>query len=58
MPGGSCFSNVCEIAVTCAIAKSIFTFGWKNTRTMPDRRTHVRFQMLDCRTVVVSARSK
>ena len=35
MPAGICFSTVCAIAVTCALAMLMFTPGWKNTFTMP-----------------------
>ena len=33
MPGGMAARIVCESAVICAMARSIFTFGWKKTRT-------------------------
>ena len=29
IPGGICRSEVCIVAVVCATAMSIFTFGWK-----------------------------
>ena len=29
MPGGICFSTVCEIEVTCAVAVRMSTPGWK-----------------------------
>ena len=35
-PGGSCLSNVCEIAVTWALAVRISTLGWKKILTMPN----------------------
>jgi hypothetical protein len=35
MPGGSCFSTVCEIAVTWAVAVRISTPGWKKIFTTP-----------------------
>ena len=31
VPGGNCLSSVCEMAVTCATAVSIFAPGWKKT---------------------------
>ena len=35
MLGGICFSTVCEIAVTCALAVRMSVPGWKKTLTMP-----------------------
>jgi len=29
VPGGACLSELCEMAVTCAVAASIFAPGWK-----------------------------
>jgi len=34
-PAGICFSRVCEIAVTCALAVRMSTFGWKKILMMP-----------------------
>ncbi len=35
MLGGICFSTVCEIAVTWALATLMLVPGWKKTLTMP-----------------------
>ena len=35
MPAGICFSTVCEIEVTWAVAVRISTPGWKKILTMP-----------------------
>ncbi len=35
IPLGSCFSTVCDMAVTCAWAALMFTEGWKKIFTMP-----------------------
>jgi hypothetical protein len=57
MPGGICFSTVCEMAVTCAIAALMFTLGWKKILT-----TDSPFNVCDSTcsmslTVVLSVRS-
>ena len=57
VPGGNCRNWVCEIAVICAIAFSIFACGWKNTFT-----TAIPFRDCDSlcsmsSTVVVRVRS-
>jgi hypothetical protein len=35
VPGGICRIAACEIAVTCAVAASIFAFFWKKTLMTP-----------------------
>jgi hypothetical protein len=35
MPGGSCLSSVCTLAVTWARAISTLALGWKKTLMMP-----------------------
>ena len=35
MPGGRVRTAAWQIAVICAMAMSIFTFGWKNTLITP-----------------------
>ncbi len=35
MPGGICFSTVCDSEVTWAVAVRMSTPGWKNILTMP-----------------------
>ena len=35
MPGGICFTTVCEIEVTCAVAVRMSVPGWKKIFTMP-----------------------
>ena len=47
IPGGSCRSSVCEIAVICATAASTLTPGWKNTLTTATPRSELRLDVLD-----------
>ena len=56
-PGGSCLSSVCEIAVTCAVAASIFALGWKKIFTTPTPASDWLSMCSMSLTVVVSARS-
>ena len=54
MPGGICFSTVCEIDVTCAVAVRMSTPGWKNILTMPTPGHGLAFDMVD----IVDGRGK
>ena len=47
MPGGSCFSTVCEIDVTCAWRVRMSTLGWKKILTMPKPRQRLDLDVLD-----------
>ena len=57
-PAGNCLRRVCEIAVTCALAISIFVPGWKKTLVTDTPKSAWLSMCSMPFTVVVRARSK
>ena len=57
MPGGRVRTAAWQIAVICAMAMSIFTFGWKNTLITPIPLSDWDSMCSMALTVVVSPRS-
>ena len=47
VPAGICVSSVCEIAVTCAVAASIFAPGWKKILMTDDAVERLALDVLD-----------